>query len=240
MFSLANISMFKIASLEAPFPEVRIMRLTPVDGKIPPYKPGQFVFLHVIEGGKSVVRRAYSLSSAHSSPYLEFAIQLVGGQFTGRLERMKPGDMLGVEGPAGHMVFTGQKKAAFVGGGTGISPFMGMLRHIEAERIDGEFLLFYSVRTKDRILYREELESLQKKHPGIKIIITLTRETDPSWKGEKGRIDCPMVLRHAKVPADFDWFICGSPALVKAARECLQEAGADPKRIKMEGWSALS
>lgn len=203
---------------------------------MPAYQSGQFVFLHIMEGGKSVVRRAYSLASAPSSPYLEFAIQLVGGQFTGRLEKMEEGDVLGVEGPVGHMIFEGQDKAAFVAGGTGVSPFVGMLRHIAETKAPGDFVLLYSVRTPDHILYKKELESLQRKHPNIQVIITVTREADPSWEGEKGRITCPMVLRHVRQPAECSWFICGPPALVKAMRDCLAEAGADLKKLKMEGW----
>jgi len=213
-----------------------VMRLEPVSGSIPPYKPGQFMFLHMLEGEKTIVRRAYSLASAPSSPYLEFAILLVKGQFTGRLEKMKVGDILGVEGPAGHMVYEGQTKAGFIGGGTGIAPFISILRHIAENKIEGEFVVFYSARIKGWVLFKDELESLKKKHKGIKIVITLTREKDESWKGEKGRIDCPMILRYVKDPAGYDWFICGSPKLVKAMRECLEDAGADPKKLKMEGW----
>lgn len=213
-----------------------IIRLEPLTGKIPAYKPGQFVFLHMLEGDKTVVRRAYSIASEPSAPYLEFAILLVKGQFTGRLENVKVGDVLGVEGPVGHMVYEGQNKAAFIGGGTGVSPFVGILRHIVKKKIQGKFVLFYSVRVKDWILFKKELDSLQKKHPGIKVVITLTREKEGSWEGETGRIDCPMILRYVKKPAEFDWFICGSPKLVKAMRECLTEAGADPKKLKMEGW----
>jgi ferredoxin-NADP reductase len=228
---------YKIVSIAHPAPEVRVFRLSPLEGSVIPYAPGQFVFLHMLdERGASLLRRPYSIASAPSSSFLEFAIDMVGGQMTSRLERLEEGAVLGVEGPAGHMVFKGEPKAAFIGGGTGVAPFIGMLRHIAEKAIPGRFVLFYSTRTREHMLYRDELEMLQKRHAGIKVVITLTRETPEGWPGECGRISSEMMLRHVPDAKDFDWYVCGPPGLVKSARECLASLSVDPKRLRMEGW----
>jgi len=155
---------------------------------------------------------------------------------TGRLAELAVGDIIGLEGPAGHMIFKNELKAAFIAGGTGIAPFMSMLRHAADEGLDGEFILFYSTKTESHILYREELAGLSSRNPGIKIVITLTREAPPGWKGETGRIESGMLARHARDPGAFDWWVCGPPLMVKAVRESLFALSVDPRRLRLEGW----
>jgi ferredoxin-NADP reductase len=236
VFTLA-ISRYRIASVLSPVPGVRIFRLEPVAGKVSSYAPGQFMFLHILDdAGASVIKRPYSIASSPSAPYLEFAIDLVGGQMTSRLEKMKAGDVLGVEGPAGHMTFKGEAMAAFVAGGTGVSPFMSMLRHISESGLKGSFVLFYSARTRERVLYHDEMMELQRRNRGIKVVITLTREAPERWSGECGRISDAMIQKHLRKAGDYDWWVCGPPEMVKAMRVCLAALGADPKRMRMEGW----
>lgn len=232
-----EIKKYRILSIDAPVPEVKVFRIAPIEGNVPAFLPGQFVFLHLLdESGASVVRRPYSVASSPSMPYLEFAIEMVGGQMTGRLAKARPGDTLGVEGPAGHMVYRNERKAAFVAGGTGISPFMSMLRSISEKKLPGRFVLFLSARTRDQVLFSKELEKIQASHDGIKVIVTLTREVPEGWGGECGRLNHEMLIKHLPDAREFDWWVCGSPGLVKAVRECLSLLAVDMKRLKLEGW----
>ncbi|MFH0885008.1 MAG: FAD-dependent oxidoreductase [Candidatus Micrarchaeota archaeon] len=231
------IERYKIIKVDSSVQNVRIFRLKPVSGAIPQYLPGQFFFLHMLDdAGSSILKRPYSVASSPSMEYLEFAIDMVGGQMTSQLEKRQPGDILGAEGPAGHMTYKNEPKAAFVAGGTGISPFISMLRHISEKNIQGRFVLFYSTRTRDHILFSDELEALQKKHPGIKVVITLTRETPDGWAGECGRVSHEMLSRHVQAAKEFRWFVCGPQGMVKAMRECLIALSVDPKKLRMEGW----
>lgn len=234
---LSPVIRYKIISATDGAGGIRIFRLEPVGQPIT-FKPGQFAFLHILdEKGGTVVKRPYSIASAPGAPYLEFCIKLVGGEMTKKLESLVKGAVIGVEGGFGHFAYDNQPKAAFVGGGTGIAPLMGMLRHIAEKKLNGTFVLFYSARTRDSMIYHEELERLQKTNPGIKAVITLTREEKPEgWKGECGRLDHAMLSRHMPEAKDFDWWICGQMEMVKGIKECLAGLGADPKRIRMEGW----
>jgi ferredoxin-NADP reductase len=231
------IERYKVIQVDSPVPDVRVFRLRPVSGDIPPYVPGQFFFLHRLDAnGASILKRPYSVASAPSMAYLEFAIDMVKGQMTSQLEKIRAGDILGVEGPAGHMTYKNEQNAAFVAGGTGISPFISMLRQITEKNIQGRFVLFYSTRTRDHILFSGELKALQKKHPGIEVVITLTRETPDGWAGECGRVNREMLSRHVPTARELDWFVCGPPGMVKAIRECLVALSVDPKKLRMEGW----
>ncbi len=234
---LPGIAKYRIASIGSDVQDVNIYRLEPLEGKVPQFTAGQWVFLHMLDqAGNSVDKRPYSIASSPDMPYLEFAIDMVHGRFTGKLETLPVGSVIGVEGPQGRMTYEGQKNAAFIGGGTGVAPFIGMLRHIAAKGIEGRFVLFYTTRTRERIIYRDEIERLSKANPGIKVIITLTRETATDWAGECGRINHEMISKHIGKASDFDWWLCGPMELLKSMRICLAGMGADPKRVRMEGW----
>jgi ferredoxin-NADP reductase len=234
---LGNIARYRITSIDLPVEGTKILRLEPLEGAIPAYKSGQWVFLHLLDSnGASVDKRPYSIASAPSAPYLEFCIEMRNGAFTSRLDKVVVGTVLGMEGPAGRMTYEGQKKAAFIAGGCGIAPIISMLRQIAGEGAGGQFVLFYSVRSKDRLIYGDELKRLKKKNPCIKTVVTLTRETPAKWRGECGRINHEMITKHAGKPNEFAWWMCGPVEMVKNMRECLGGMGVDAKDIQMEAW----
>ncbi len=223
---------YRISAIRNLSPTVRGFTFDPVEDPIE-FRAGEFVFLHLLDkDGKSILKRPYSIASPPGSRKLEFCIKLIGGEMTKRLEKMDVGEVLGISDGGGHFGYRGERKAAFIAGGTGVAPMLSILRHVKEKGIDGEFVLFYSARTKEDILYREELEELDKE-PNIRVVITLTRQ---EWEGETGRICDAMVKRYTPKPADYVWRICGPMALAKGMKECLLAAGTDPKDIKIEGW----
>jgi ferredoxin-NADP reductase len=231
------IAKYRIIYVNSPVPETNIYRMEPLEGSPLRFTPGQFVFIHILDdNGKSVEKKPYSVSSSPSAPYLEFCIKMVHGRLTGRLEKLSKGSVVGIEGPFGHFTFGGQDNAAFIGGGTGIAPFMAMLRHIAEKGLDGKYLLFYSAKTRDSIIYAEELARLQKMNPNIKVVITLTRETSGSWPGECGRITHEMLRKHVTEPGAFNWWVCGPMEMLNSMKACLSGMGVDTKKIAMEGW----
>ncbi len=231
---MAPIRKYRISAVKEFSASTRTFTFDPADGGIEGFRPGQFIFLHILDDkGQSMVKRPYSVASRSDEGKLELCIKLVGGELTGKLEKMGIGSVVGIEHAGGHFVYNDEKKAAFVAGGTGIAPIMCILRYIAKKKLDGEFVLFYSVRTTDSILYRDELEELEKMNPGIKVVITLTRE---EWEGEKGRICDKMIKKYIPKAGEFSWWICGPLSLAKGIKECLLSLGVDQQKIRIEGW----
>lgn len=228
---------YRISEIQEPSSGTKVFRLLPLDGPNLKYVPGQFVFLHVLDkAGNTVAKNPYSLASSPDEPCLELCIKMRHGHLTSMLESIQSGAVVGIEGPFGHFGYEGEGQAAFVAGGAGIAPFIGMLRYIAGRGLKGRFVLFYSAKNKDCLTYGKELEALAKKNPDIRLIITLTRETPGDWKGECGRINRQMIVKHIGKPADFRWWICGPLEMVAGVKSCLTESGVDPGLIKMEGW----
>jgi ferredoxin-NADP reductase len=160
---------------------------------------------------------------------------MVEGRFTSKLKTLKTGTIVGLEQPIGHFVYEGQKNAAFIAGGTGLAPFVSMLRYIADKKLEGKFVLFYSAKTSDSIVYKDEFARLEQKNPNIKVVVTLTQECK-GWCGEQGRINNEMIQKYILDPKEFAWWMCGPLEMVKCMRENLIIIGANPKNINMEGW----
>ena len=73
-----------------------------------------------------------------------------------------------------------------IAGGVGITPLMSKIRYLTDRAWPGEIHLVYCVRTEADIIFREELEYLQKRHPNLHVTVTLSRAENATWRGERG------------------------------------------------------
>jgi len=226
---------YKVAEIRKEADGVKIFRMVP-EGDSIKHRSGQFVLMHFLDNdGRSILKRPYSIASAPDSPYLEFCIKMVGGDFTSKLDKMKKGATVGIQGPLGNMSYDGER-CVFICGGTGIAPVMSMIRDIAKKNAKGKFLVFYSVKKRDLLVFRKELEELSKKNPSINVILTLTQETPEGWSGKCGRISESMLREFVPDPKDFNWYLCGPLKMTQAMRECLLGMGVNEKKVYLEGW----
>jgi len=227
---------YRINEIEECCNDIKIFRLSPIKGNID-YKAGHFLMLHILdERGESTDKRPYSIASSPTQEYIELAIKMVGGRFTSELDKVEEGVLVGVEGPYGSFTYKEQNKCAFIAGGTGIAPFMGMLRYIDVQRKKGNFILLYSCRKKDEILYADELMELAEKNQDVSFVCFLTREEPEGWKGELGRIDKERIQKYTANPEEYDWYICGPVKMTLSIKEILIGLGVPEGKISLEGW----
>lgn len=193
--------------------------------------------LHIVDqNGQSADKRPFSIASSPNSSTIEFCIKILPeGRFTQKLDKLDVGDTLGIEGPLGTFYYNHERSAVFIAGGTGIAPFISMLRYIKENRIMGDFVLFYSVRTQKHILYKRELEQLAKA-TNIKIIITITREESTKWNGEHGRVEEQMLKKYLANPKDYRFYICGPVNMTSSLHNLLVSIGIKEENILFEGW----
>ncbi|RLF45834.1 MAG: dihydroorotate dehydrogenase electron transfer subunit, partial [Thermoplasmata archaeon] len=81
------------------------------------------------------------------------------GEATEALHKMKEGDKVGIRGPYGKGFEIVGKKALFVAGGTGIASLLPLIKKYE-----GEKHVVIGARTKDLLLFNEELERISNVH----------------------------------------------------------------------------
>ncbi|MEK6981572.1 MAG: FAD-dependent oxidoreductase [Candidatus Micrarchaeota archaeon] len=235
---LRKVRDYKITSIREDVHNIIILTLSSVTSdRLPNSLPGQFLNLHTADLENKPIFRPYSIASSPGVTDLELCIKILpDGKFSAPLSKKKVGDTIGVSGPYGFFTYENQTNAVFMTAGTGIAPIMAMLRTIVEKNVQGNFILFYSNKTKDSIIYFDELNQMMVKNPSIKIIFTLTQETDGPWAGEKGRICDPMVKKYLNKAEDFDYYFCGPLEFIKTMKTCVVSLGAKPEKIKAEGW----
>lgn len=197
------------------------------------FKPGQWVYLHLMNGdGSTWARAAFSIATAPeaSKNGLELGIK-VYGDFTKRGAKLMPDDVVGIQGPFG--VFTlheGVSPLVMIAGGIGIVPLLCMIRSLYLRRADIDVVLFYSNRTEEDIAYWEELERMSKDWPRLKPVYVLTRSSPPGWTGETGRIDAAMLKKYLSDLSQGEFLMCGPKEFMTAMRGLLASEGVDTKK----------
>jgi ferredoxin-NADP reductase len=193
-----------------------------------PHLPGQHYDVRLTAPDGYRAQRSYSVAS---SPLDEGEIELT----IDRLDEgevspyfhdvVVEGDQVEVRGPfASYFVWRGEAPVLLVGGGSGVVPLMGILRHRRRTMPELPMRLVCSVRSAEDVIYADEL--------GNDALLTYTREPPEGWKGHTGRIDAALISE-AAVDAGIA-FVCGSNGFVESASQLLLDAGIDAERIRTE------
>lgn len=209
------------------------------------FRPGQHVVLRLTAPDGYRAQRSYSIASAPGSGHadeLELAIEkLDDGEVSPFMhDATQVGDAIELGGPiGGHFNWVPEDggPALFIGGGSGVAPFMSMLRHRAASGSRIPAALVFSARLREDLLFFDDLSKLAASGDGFDLSITLTRETE-THAFRAGRIDSALiadVVTAMKMPVRHV-LICGSDPFVETASEGTIAAGIDPALIKTERY----
>ena len=178
-------------------PDVDIFKIKPTDGEFFSFVAGQYATLG-LEVGDEFIARAYSIaSSPYTRDYLEFYINVIReGQLTPALFDLCVGDEVYYMGPKGLFTLakTTKRNLLFVATGTGLAPYVSMLRTLRADQCAGKphakiITLVHGVRYSQDLGYRGELEVLTREEAfDFLYLPTVSRaDQDQSWTPDLGR-----------------------------------------------------
>jgi ferredoxin-NADP reductase len=224
-------------------PEVLILKFMPEDGKPMPFEPGMFMMITGIDDtGKRYTGRAFSIASDPSTPGMEFMVikEPTHGDHIGRSHFVdaKIGDIFYLKGPNGQFRFDPKinGKVLFLAGGTGLAPFISMLRHIKVTSSKCDVVLLYSAKYPTEIIAKEELNSYVN-DISIRLLVTITRpQLGDNWTGQTGHIDSDMIKKEAPDYMERVAYICGPLAFVKAVKDALTSLGVPQEMVKADVW----
>jgi CDP-4-dehydro-6-deoxyglucose reductase len=201
------------------------------------FQPGQFVTLDLPIHEKPNKRwRSYSIAShPDGTNVFELVIVLdkMGAGTPYLFNEVKVGSELTFRGPQG--VFTLRQPLdedlVLICTGTGIAPFRSMVHNIKQQQIPFKNIyLVFGCRTKDTLLYYNELTQLQNELPNFNYIPVLSRE---EWDGRSGYVHTVYEEICAdKQPAYF--YLCGWKGMLDEARKRITDMGYDRKSIHLE------
>ncbi len=202
-----------------------------------------------------MIRRAYSIASeSRADEYLEFYLTVVmSGELTPRLFNLKIKDRLYV-GPKAVGVFTLEKAPGkhilMIGTGTGLAPYMSMLRSELECNGDRQFVVVHGARFSWDLGYRTELTGLARHCSNFHYMPVITRpQEDVTWKGRSGYLQNVIASGAIEeetglelTPGNFDIFLCGNPGMIETvigwagARGFVRDKGHDIGTLHTEEY----
>ena len=202
-----------------------------------PFKAGQFVTLDLpIHEQRNKRWRSYSIASMpDQSNIIELVVVQVEGGAASKyiFSDIKVGSTFTLRGPQGVFVLPDriEKDIYMISTGTGIAPFRSMLHYINYHQISHkEINLIFGTRTREDLLYADEMKKLEKMIPDFIYSPTLSRE---EWEGDTGYVHAIYEkLCVDKKPAMF--MLCGWRAMIDEAKERILKMGYDKKDIHIE------
>lgn len=217
------------------------------------FENGQFVMIGIEVEGKPLMR-AYSIASANYEEELEFfSIKVPDGALTSRLQNINVGEELMLTTrPAGTLVagyLRPGKRLYLLSTGTGLAPFMSIIRDPDIYYEFDKIVLVHGVRVASELTYQQEIEHHLPKNPYFGNLVsekllyypTVTREayeynslnTLDGLKPHQGRITDLLTsnslttnLGLPDIDPQFDRFmLCGNDAMLQDLMSILDDKG---------------
>lgn len=210
------------------------------------YKAGQNITIRAQMLGEEL-RRSYSICSSPHENELRIAIKKApGGRFsTYALESLKAAQVLDVLPPTGNFqIFLDEKnKKHYIAcaAGSGITPVISLIKSILKEEPGSQTTLIYGNRTRNDIIFREELEDLKNNFPErLQLIHIFSREKSDAPIHE-GRIDpakCELIFKYlVPLASNEEFLLCGPSPMIFGVRDWLLQQGIDARKIHYELFS---
>ncbi|HXT28850.1 MAG TPA: ferredoxin--NADP reductase [Vicinamibacterales bacterium] len=205
------------------------------------FEAGQFVRIALEEE----LARPFSFVNPPQDPVLEFyGIVVPEGPLSPRLEKLRAGERLLVAtNPAGFLVLAEVPDAEtlwLVSTGTGIAPFLSILRTEAPWRRFPRVVLVHAVRYARELAYRETIGEILRSHHNVFQYVTFVSR-EPAPGSLAGRI--PAALRDGrletaagvKIDQRSHVMLCGNPEMLKDATAALMERGLRKHRRRTPG-----
>jgi len=193
------------------------------------YKSGQFVFVRFYNENLSKETHPFSIASKSGNETIRIIVKKLG-DFTKRLEHIKIGDKVSLEGPYGKFHFRNYhgKDQVWIAAGVGITPFFGMVEDLieqKKDKIGGQIDLYYSVSREEDFMGYNFLEDSGNKIKGFRFI--------PWNSSKKGHIGGEEIKKISGIEGK-EFLICGPEKFKESVIHKLIKLGANKSDIHEE------
>jgi NAD(P)H-flavin reductase/hemoglobin-like flavoprotein len=201
------------------------------------YRAGQYVSVES-PAHHPRVWRTYSVANApRANSTMDFHVRALGaGWLSGALvRRVKAGDMLRLAAPMGSMVLDRRstRDIVFLAGGTGLSPIKALLDELTSFNRTRWVHLFFGARDRQDLYDLPHLQAVATAYPWLSIVPVCSH--DRGWGGEEGTV--AEVAARLGPWRDHDFFVSGSPSMVKTTLRSLAQMKIPHGRIRYDSFS---
>jgi ferredoxin/flavodoxin---NADP+ reductase len=206
------------------------------------FSNGHFTMIGLRQESGKPLLRAYSIVSANYEDHLEFlSIKVPNGPLTSKLQHIQPGDSIVVgRKPTGTLLIDyllPGKHLYLLSTGTGLAPFMSIVRDPDTYEKFDQVILVHGVRQKDELAYHDLLLKHLPAHEFLGDMVssklryypTVTRETYKNMGRITSLIESGKLFKDIGMPPldpkDDRVMICGSPGMLRDLKRMLEERG---------------
>jgi len=193
-----------------------------------------------------MIGRPYSfVNPPHSAPHEFYLLVVPGGPLSPRLAALAAGDPLWLGARANGFFSVPEVPPADVlwclATGTGIGPFLSMLRTSETWARFARVVLVHAVRSAAELTYRDAISSVEREHAGaFSYVPMVSRQAHPlALAGripaaiDDGRLEARVGI--ALSPENSQVMLCGNPAMVEDTQATLLRRGMRRHRRREPG-----
>src|SRR2546421_11045457 len=195
------------------------------------YRAGQYVSIECKYQPR--LWRVYSMANApRKDGQMEFHVRSLGAGWVSSalVRRLKAGDMIKLAAPMGSLTLdrTSTRDIVCVAGGTGVAPIKALVEELTRYNRTRWVHVFFGAKHRDDRYDLADLNRLAARYPWLSVVSAVSE--DPGHGGEQGNIS-DVVARDGpwKEP---DFFVSGSPAMVKATLRRRAEVQIPAIRVK--------
>jgi ferredoxin-NADP reductase len=226
----------KIESIEEETPDAATVTIRP-GYEWSGHTAGQYLRIGVDINGRRHWR-AYSLTSDpdREDGFISITIKNVdeGTVSPYMVRRGRPGSLVFLGGVEGEFVLPDEvpEKLLFISAGSGITPIMSMLRHLEGEDKldDGDVVLLHSARRAEEFIFGDYLREMAEKHDGFRLHEQLT--------GDMGRLKPQDLDELCPDWRERETFLSGPAGLLDDFTEHFEEH-TDCERLHLERFQPV-
>ncbi len=186
------------------------------------YKPGDAIEMQIGEKGPG----PFTMTSLPDWDKLEFIIRIYKDHhgLTEAVSKLKAGDEVGLTEPFN--TFEPKPDGIFLAGGTGITPFIAIMRKLYAEDKLKKAMLFFSNKSRKDLFLEDEL----RKMLGDRYQNVITDdEEDPQYNGRIDQAYLESRIRDFSKPI----YVCGPPAFDEAMQKTLDQMGVESNNVSL-------
>ena len=202
--------------------------MIPVERSIS-FTPGQFIFVSFQDPVLGTESHPFSISSGTNDEHLKLTIKSLG-DFTSKLESLKVGTVVNIEGPYGRFYDeVSDKDQIWIAGGVGVTPFLSMAKSINksVNKVD----LYYISKDKNDSVCLDNLCEISSKKENLRVL--------PFYTKIQGRINAQVINRISNGLENKMIYLCGPIGMMQSLKSQFLKLNVPMQNIRTEEFAFL-